>query len=200
MGERTEAQQLEVLVQTAAAGDVAAQSALLAHYWPVIKRVVRARRQRLGLGRNPREDTQDAMQDVAIRLLQGLPRLAWQGSTALAAWVRCLADGQVVDAHRHHQAARRRFDAGSPVERMDAPMLADGRRVSSAESRVDRNRKLAELNDLLAEMKDEYATALMLRGAGYSHAEVGELLGCTAEAARKLESRARAVMVRKKAG
>lgn len=196
MGERTEAQQVEMLVQAAAAGDVDAQGALLERYWPMIRRVVHARRQCQGLQHNPREDTEDAMQDVALRVLHGLPHLEWQGGTALGAWVRRLADAQVKDAGRFHRAARRRFAAGDPIERTGAPTLANGSARTSAESRVDRRRDLLRLEADLQKIKDNYAATLRLRGAGYTHAQIADILGCTEEAARKLESRGRAALAR----
>ena len=47
----------------------------------------------------------------------------------------------------------------------------------------------------IGDLKSEYGSALLLHYAGYAHGEVGEILGCSAEAARKLVARARAKLV-----
>lgn len=196
MGEQTEAQELELLIQAAARGDVAAQSALLERYWPLIRRTVRARRQCLKMADNPREDTDDAMQDAALRLLRRLPELEWQGATAFGAWIRRLATAQVHDAARFQRAQRRRFSRGEPVDGTDSPTLADAAGPSSAESYLDRRRELAQLAVELRQLKDTYAMALVWRSVGYTHAQVAQILGCSEEAARKLESRARAALAK----
>ena len=70
--------------------------------------------------------------------------------------------------------------------------MAPGR---SPESALDEKRRLERLQGLVDQLKSQYAGALTLYYLGYSHAEVGDLLGCTAEAARKLVTRAEARLV-----
>lgn len=184
----TESQIIERLVKAGAEGDKAAQEELLSRYWPLIQRVVRARRQRLGRELQLREDDDDLAQEVALELLQSLPKQKWQGSAAFAAWIRRLAEYQVIDAQRYHRRQKRDRRAETGVERADLDPAA----ARSAESVIDERRRMVALLESVADLKEEYGAALILHYQGYSHAQIGELLDCTAEAARKLVSRARA--------
>ena len=57
---------------------------------------------------------------------------------------------------------------------------------------IDDRRRMVELMGNISELKEEYGAALILNYQGYSHQQIGDVLGCSAEAARKLVSRARA--------
>ncbi len=179
---------IEDLVRLGAEGDRRAQDSLLNLYWPLIRKVVRARKNRLGHELRMREETQDLEQDVAMELLQSLPRQQWQGSTAFAAWVRKLADYQVIDAHRYHRRKKRDRRAETAAENIQLQAVVR----NSAESQVDDGRRVEALVAQIAELKEEYGAALIMNYQGYTHAQIGEALACTAEAARKLVSRARA--------
>ena len=61
----------------------------------------------------------------------------------------------------------------------------------SAESKFDDQDRLTELLKNVQRLKSEYGAALMMHHMGFSHGEIGETLGCTTEAARKLVSRGR---------
>lgn len=183
----TDSEVLEELVAAAAAGDRGAQQHLLAQYWPVILQAVRARKHRMGGALAAREDTQDLQQAAALRVLQQLTRHRWQGSSAFAAWIKTLARLEVVDAHRHHHAGKR--DVGAEARAMSVGGIAAA--GASNESRFDAGRRLEALLEQVQALKPEYATALLMHHMGFSHAEIGDTLGCTAEAARKLVSRAR---------
>ena len=188
MASSTESQIIEQLVVAGAAGDRNAQQDLLERYWPLIRQVVRARRQRLGRELKLREDTDDLQQEVAMELLQSLPKQKWQGTAAFAAWVRKLADYQVIDAQRYHRRQKRDRRAETGAEKLDLGRR-DGR---SPESLIDDRRRLGALLESIAELKEEYGAALVLNYQGYSHQQIGDVLGCSPEAARKLVSRARA--------
>lgn len=175
----------------AAGGDRAAQEELLARYWPLIVQAVRARRHRMGRGQAGRDETQDLEQKAAIRVLGELGRHEWRGLSSFGAWIKKLSDLEVIDQHRHHSAKKRDAaqDAGlSQMERGPFPMGAIG---PSMESRIDRQDRLDELLSRVQSLKPEYGSALIMHHLGFSHAEIGEALGCTTEAARKLVSRAR---------
>lgn len=196
MSERNDSEILEELVTAAAAGDVGAQEHLMQGYWAVIRQVVRARRQRTAMSLRAREETQDLEQSAALRVLEELGRHRWQGRSAFAAWVKRLAQVEVIDRQRYHGAGKRdaRVEArGAEVSEMPA-FLASG------ESRFDLNQELANLLDQVQQLKPEYGAALTMHHMGFSHHEVGESLGCSAEAARKLVARARSRLVKKRKG
>lgn len=183
----TESETLEELVGNAAEGDRGAQEELLHRFWPVIRQAVKGRKSRLGQNLAAREQTQDLEQQAAIKLLGNLRQHAWQGRSAFAAWVKKLAEHGVVDAYRHHRALKR--DAAAEIELERADDVA--RRTRSAESRYDDHAKVEALMEQIQQLKAEYGAALLLHHMGFAHAEIGETLSCSAEAARKLVTRAR---------
>jgi RNA polymerase sigma factor (sigma-70 family) len=191
-GRSTESQVVEGLVAQAAAGDAVARAALFARYWPVIRQIVRACRYRMTGATRLRETTQDLEQEVAMEVLQALPKQRWQGRQAFKAWLHKLAAATIVDAQRYNLAQRRDQRIETGVERAD--LLSPP--AASPESAVDDSRRIATLVQLLDRLKPQYAGAVMLHHLGYTYAEIGELLGCTAEASRKLVSRGEAKLVR----
>ena len=138
-----------------------------------------------------REETQDLEQTAAMKLLSALPKHSWQGGSAFAAWIKKLASNEVLDTYRRHGAQKRDALAETPlIPGRDLPAAA-----RSAESRFDDDQRFAGLMQQVEELKAEYGAALLMHHLGFSHAQIGEALGCTAEAARKLVSRARRKLV-----
>jgi len=183
----TASEALIELLEGAASGDRGAQEDLLRRYWPVIRQAVRGRKSRLGQKMAAREETQDLEQAAAIKVLGELPKHEWRGRSAFANWIRKLADFEVVDAFRHHSAQKR--DAGvedhADAEHAGPPPLR------SIESKFDDRHRLAGLLQQISKLQGDYGAALLMHHMGFTHAEIGEALGCTAEAARKLVSRGR---------
>jgi len=177
---------LSELVLSAARGDRSAQQELLTQYWPLITRAVRARKIRMGKRFSRRQDTQDLEQDAAIRILANLPQHEFRTADAFAGWIRCLAESQVVDTFRRHRAGKRDLNADTQLSR-----AADvARQTRGPETRLDeRNRASALMREIDA-LKPDYGAALLMFHLGFTHAEIGHTLGCTAEGARKLVTRA----------
>jgi len=148
---------------------------------------VRARRRALPARVRARDETADAEQDAALNVLTGLARHEWRGASAFAAWVRELARNEVIDRVRRGTAARR--DARAEIELPSQELPAAAPR--SMESIADGARGAQALLRDLEKLKPEYGAALLMHHWGFSHAEIGEALGCTEEAARKLVSRGR---------
>jgi RNA polymerase sigma-70 factor (ECF subfamily) len=137
-----------------------------------------------------RDGTDDLEQQAAMELLESLPRLQWRGKTAFAAWIRRIAEYEVIDARRRQQCRKRDWRVETDLDHADvAPIVGKPR---SAESQLDAQRRAEELMRAIGELKEEYATALILHYKGYTHEEIGELLDRGPEAARKLVARARA--------
>lgn len=181
-----ESEILEELIVSAARGDREAQNELIQQYWPVIRDAVRATKRRMGERLREREETVDLQQSAAIKILAALDSHDFRGRPAFAAWIRRLAQAEVVDHHRHHAAQKRAAPevGGSEIDRVPEPNR-------SPESRYDDHQRFEKLLAGLEKLKPEYRTALMLHHMGYSHKEIGDTLDCTAEAARKLITRAR---------
>lgn len=185
-GRSTESETLEELIRSAATGDREAQNELIHRYWPMIRDAVRAAKRRMGDRLAEREETVDLQQAAAIKILAALEAHDFRGRPAFAAWIRRLAQAEVVDRHRHHAAQKRAAPelGGSVLDR-----VAEDRR--SPESRYDEQQRFDQLLAKMEALKPEYRTALLLHHMGYSHKEIGETLGCTPEAARKLITRGR---------
>ena len=193
-GQSTDSVMIETLVVAAAQGDRPAQEELFGRYWGVIRQLVRACRARHGRYRELRDQTDDLAQEVALEVLKNLPRQRWQGRQAFRAWLRCMAEAKVIDAQRYHLAQKRDQRRETSASRADGFDAAAARR--SPESMIDDDRRLERLSRLLETLKPEYAGAVILHHLGYSHREIGEVFGCSPEAARKLVARAEAKLVR----
>jgi RNA polymerase sigma factor (sigma-70 family) len=182
---------LQDLVVRAAEGNRAAQQTLLTRFWPLIHKAVRARKARLGRALDGREETEDVEQAAALKVLEELPKHRWQGRSAFSAWIGKLAALEVVDRYRFHRASKR--DVVAEASESRAKVLRGNRR--SAESMIDDDRRFRSLMAKVAEMKDDYGAALLMHHMGFSHAEIGDALACSAEAARKLVTRAHRKLV-----
>lgn len=190
----TTSQIVEELVRGAQDGDEMAQAQLFERYWPVIEMAVRGRKNRLGgQGLGAREQTQDLAQDAALKLLLNMKNQDWQGRSAFAAWVKKIAANTVLDSLRHHRAEKR--DLGA--EAQSANTLMDPAPKNSAETVFDQRHAASELLENIRTLKPDYATAVLMAHWGFSHAEIGDTLDCSAEAARKLVSRARVMLAKK---
>jgi len=187
----TESQIIEAVLVRAARGDRTAQDQLLETYWPTISSAVRIYKARAG-GFNAREQTADLLQEAAIRILEKLPQAQWQGRKAFVAWVKMLAQTRAADLRKFHGAQKRNVRVDTAQSRGD---IAPAKR--SPESAIDQQGRLAALGDELDRLKPEYASAVRFFHMGYTHAEIGEMLGCTPEAARKLVARGHAQLAQR---
>ena len=131
-----------------------------------------------------------------MELLASLRKHEWRGRQAFVAWIRKVADCEVRDIARFHGRGRRRVGA----ETGTGPLAQLSGGGTGGETRAARRQKLGELEQAIAALKPEYAGAVLLAAQGYSHGEIGEILGCTAEAARKLVARGRAKLALSGAG
>lgn len=139
----------------------------------------------MGESARARDETRDLQQNAAIRVLGELDDHQWQGRSAFANWIRRLAGLEVIDAQRRNRAQKRDAAADVPLlgtESGDSP---------DPEGLLDGRRRLEALLRRLEGLKSEYSAALLMHRMGFSHAEIGETLSCSAEAARKLVSRAK---------
>ena len=178
---------LQELIRGAVRGDRDAQHILLERYWPVIRLAVQGRKSRMGSAVAARDDTQDMAQDAALRILNDLREHEWRGSNAFAAWIRRLANTEVIDRYRYHRAQKR--DAARDQRHEQSPLVAP--EDHSPESRMDDHRKIEQLMLRMEKLKPEYGAALLMHHMGFSHQEVADALDCSPEAARKLVVRAR---------
>jgi RNA polymerase sigma factor (sigma-70 family) len=191
-GPSTESQVVEELVRRAADGDPEAQAILIRKYWSLIAAIINARWTAAGRVLVARHEPDDLIQSAALRLLESLPRHRWRHRGAFIAWISAIASSDFSDVLRRQRAARR--DAGMDAGSDELAALRQPQR--SAESIYDRNEEVAQLERLMQTIEPEYACAIQLHAMGFSHAEIGEALGRSDEAARKLVARASAKLLR----
>jgi len=134
----------------------------------------------------------DIVQETLIGAQRGIRRFEGQTRADLLAWLRRILRNHIAEASRQH------------LGRLQAPPLAMSpssifeavhqipRSPGETPSRVAMAEEEAELiNDVLAQLSEEYREIIRLRTwERRSFVEIGELLDCTADAARKLWARA----------
>jgi RNA polymerase sigma factor (sigma-70 family) len=114
-----------------------------------------------------RQDADDCFQETWLSALRAYPRL--RANSNLRAWVLKIAHNKALDSHR----ARARRPV--PVEQ-----VADG--VAPAESEADDE----GLWEAVRELPSKQQGAVVLRYANdLPHQEIGRILGCSPEAARR---------------
>jgi len=153
-----EADDLETLARTAAAGDPVAVHALLIAVGPEVLRVC-------ARFLPYREDAEEACQDTLLALARGIAR--FEGRSSFRTWLHRLAANR---ARSTYQRLRRRFENegwGTPV-----PDNADPRRTSVvAGTRLD-------LLDALECLTPDLAESVTLRDVvGLSYREIADLQG-----------------------
>ena len=185
----TASSEIEPIVVAAIAGDTEARQTLLERYRYFIRRSVLDFRN--SPGARGRDDTSDLEQEIAITVLENISGYQWNGRKAFHAWLRKLAKGELIDRYRYQHAAKRdvALDTGQTALGVQ-PVSGPG-----AETRAHERGRMAQLQCLLDQLPTAQAQAVMLFHVGHSHQEIGEILDCSAEAARKLVARGRARLV-----
>ncbi len=118
----------------------------------------------LRLARGNADEAQEIMQVAWIRAAENLPRFRWQSS--FRTWLTGISINCHRDALRKH--ARR---AAQPLETVEDARLAVGPKTHRDIGSLDLERAIAQL-------PDGYREVLILHDVeGYTHDEVGEMLG-----------------------
>ncbi len=136
----------------------------------------------------------DVVQDSLLEAARGFPAFHGQTEDELLAWLRRVLRNNLANERRRHvDASRRSTDREVPLAEVPAAeggdLLREEEETPSARARA-RERDEA-LERALKELPDHYRQALLLHTQeGLTFAQVGERLGKSEEAARKLWSRA----------
>jgi len=191
----TDAKPMAEMLRRAVAGEAAALEALLTRYRDYVRLVVRARcRGQL----RQRVDNSDLVQETLMRAAQHIDEFRGQSEEEWRAWLGCIADREVIRQLRRHLGAERRAlrrEQGEPC-RQDASSgqsrLEQWARTNSTPSAAAiGNERALQLVHALACLPDDYREVLELRHfEGLPFADIGQLLGRTAGAARVLWTRA----------
>ena len=185
----TASEEIEPIVAAAIRGDAKSREWLITRYRYFIRRSV------LDFRNSPssrhRDDTMDLEQEIAIAVLENLSEYEWQGRKAFHAWLRKIAKGELIDRYRYQHAQKRNIamDTGTHA------LQSHPKGGAGLETQADVHQKFATLQELLDQLPAAQAQAVMLFHMGHAHKEIGEILDCSAEAARKLVARGRARLV-----
>ena len=189
----TASEEIEPIVAAAIRGDAHSRAWLITRYRYFIRRAV------LDFRNSPssrhRDDTMDLEQEIAIAVLENLSEYEWQGRKAFHAWLRKIAKGELIDRYRYQHAQKRNIamDTGTNA------LHGHAKQGAGLETQADVHQRFAALHELLDQLPAAQAQAIMLFHMGHAHKEIGEILDCSAEAARKLVARGRARLVTLKA-
>lgn len=168
-------QDLELLIEGCRKGDRNAQRILYNTYSRKLYGVC------LRYASSP-EDAQDALQEVFIKIFQKIGDYRGQG--AFEGWMRTIAVRQVLEMHRKQAHF---FQA--PIEQAEKEGIS-----SEALSSLS----VSELMLLINALPTGYRTVFNLYAIeGYSHEEIGELLGISSGTSKSQLSRARAILQEK---
>jgi RNA polymerase sigma-70 factor (ECF subfamily) len=127
------------------------------------------------------EDAKDLLQETFINVFQHLKGFKAEGS--FEGWIRRIAVNCSV---RHYQISVKRIDDGDIESSVDPSTYSDVIDELSAE----------ELMKIINQLPDGYRMVFnMYAIEGYSHNEIGEILGISPSASRSQLSRARQLLV-----
>ncbi len=140
-----------------------------------------------------RQDAEDAVQEIFLRMVSSLPR--FRGKSAFATWMYRLSHNTCIDAfrrgtrERQHRLARVPEDEeGDPLDRLVAP-------YGDPEAELDAAIQECYLGQALAGLSESYREIVRLRLAeGRSNEEVARLLGTTVDSVKSKLRRARKLL------
>jgi RNA polymerase sigma-70 factor (ECF subfamily) len=184
-------QQLDALIQQAAAGDQRAATALFVHFRERLLRMVRLRMDHRLRGR---VDSEDIIQEAYLDAAQRLKEYACKPTMSFFLWLRFLAGQKLIDAQRHHLGVEKR-NAGREVSLYRGPMpeatsasLAAqllGRLTSPSLAAIRAETQI-KVQEVLNSMDPIDREVLVLRHFEHtSNGEAAELLGISPAAASK---------------
>lgn len=171
---------LQALIERAGRGDSQALGRLYDIYSPKIYRYLYRRTGNAELA-------EDLTASVFVRVLEAISsQHRWKES--FTGWLYRIAQNQFIDHVR--QAARR--------PQSELPDTLPCPKAAEMEEQVLRDCSTADVRSALNELRPEYATVLALRfGDELSHAEVGQMLGKSADAVKVTQHRALKSLSRK---
>jgi RNA polymerase sigma-70 factor (ECF subfamily) len=178
----------EDLVRRFRAGDASVVATLFDRHLPMLRAQVK---RRLPAGLRGKVGESDVVQDAWLAAFQRLPEFEDRGEGSFGRWLRQIAEHKVVDEVRRHVAVGKR-DARREV-RMATGEEPAARRTGdrSPMSEVVAAEQEAGVREAISELSSDDRDVLRyLHEEGLTAAEVGERMGRSAEAVRKLYGRA----------
>jgi RNA polymerase sigma-70 factor (ECF subfamily) len=164
---------LQPLVLRARAGQPAAIAELYAVYGDVVFRYCYVRL-------NDRDDAQDCVQDVFLRIWRGVSTFDYRGDGSFTAWLYTIANHVVISHVRKYKRMQH-------VPLMPELNLVDTRHADTAGTSVDR----VWVRDMISHLTPEQQQVITLKFfAGLSNVEIATALNRTEGAVKALQHRA----------
>lgn len=137
-----------------------------------------------------RQDAEDLVQEIFLRMVSSLPR--FQGKSAFATWMYRLSHNTCIDAFRRGARDRARRLTRAPDDEQEDPLDRLAARFGDPEAELDATIQECYLGQALAELPETYREIVRLRlGEGRSNEEVARLLGATVDSVKSKLRRAR---------
>jgi len=191
MDPETSAGNTNTLLERYRAGDKLALQVLVERYYPRITRIVRVR---MGPFLLEREMVEDVVQDVLVRILEGLEGYEPRSDARWIDWVARLAQNEIANHARRERTQKRNALArqvrshAESAQDWDAPAATTG-----VEASASRREAAALVDRCLGELAEAHREVILWRDyAGADWKTVAEQMGRpSAEACQELHRRAR---------
>lgn len=141
-----------------------------------------------------RQDAEDVVQEIFLRMVSSLPR--FEGKSAFATWMYRLSHNTCIDAFRrssrdkaHRLTTVPKDEEGDPLDRLAA-------QFGDPDAELDASIQECYLGQALAALPESYRDIVRLRfGEGWSNEEVAQLLGTTVDSVKSKLRRARKLLL-----
>ena len=173
------------------AGDAEALRRLIELCYPRVERIVRVR---LGSALRARETVADVVQDVFVRVLEGLDGYEPRSNARWIDWVARLAQNEISN-HARHERAQKRESALADLVRSHAHSAATWdipADTTGVPSKVSRREEEELADQCLGELSEPHREVILLRDyAGGDFKSIAEMMQRpSAEACQELHCRA----------
>ncbi|MGQ0669892.1 MAG: RNA polymerase sigma factor [Actinomycetota bacterium] len=140
-----------------------------------------------------RQDAEDVVQEIFLRMVSSLPR--FQGKSAFATWMYRLSHNTCIDAFRKRVRERERRITTIPRDEAEDLLERTESRFGDPETELDATIQECYLGQALDTLPDGYREIVRLRlGEGRSNEEVARLLGTTVDSVKSKLRRARKML------
>jgi RNA polymerase sigma-70 factor (ECF subfamily) len=184
-------QHSSLLLRRAKTGSVEAADEVMREVGDKLLALIRLR---LGPALRARFESRDILQATLLKGFEHFHEFEGSGKQTLMGWLAIIASNEIRDHAKYHHRARRDLHAEAPLDALAASREV-AERVRSEVSRISLKRDLQLLEESLERLEESQREVIVLRKLEeLTFPEIGERMGRSAEACRKLFSRAMIVL------
>jgi RNA polymerase sigma-70 factor (ECF subfamily) len=180
-------------------GDLDSLGELIEPYRKYLKTLARLR---ISRSFEARVDASDLVQDAFLRAHQNFHQFRGSSEVELIAWLRKIFATGMLNAVRHHSAARRNVKSGRQLDAELEQSSADLDRAfcsrdPTASEVLAKHEHAVMVANAIEDLPEDYRSVILLHHVqGRPYAEVAQVMGRTTESIRKLWIRALAQLKR----